>query len=76
MAGAGGVGKAIGFGLAGFGARELRIFDADAARSTVLQVMLNFSWLRTHINSVIRLTITKFVFLELIYLAMQSAITH
>jgi shikimate dehydrogenase len=37
MAGAGGVGKAIGFGLADLGARQLRIFDENAARSSVLR---------------------------------------
>ena len=37
MAGAGGVGKAIGFGLADLGARQLRLFDQDASRSTTLR---------------------------------------
>ena len=37
MAGAGGVGKAIGFALADLGARQLRIFDQDAARSAALR---------------------------------------
>lgn len=40
MAGAGGVGKAIGFGLADLGARQLRIFDVDAARSAALRASL------------------------------------
>ncbi|TKT74751.1 shikimate dehydrogenase [Aquamicrobium sp. LC103] len=36
MAGAGGVGKAIGFALAELGATELRLFDPDAARAEAL----------------------------------------
>jgi len=36
LIGAGGVGKAIGFALAGLGVAELRIFDADAARAAQL----------------------------------------
>lgn len=40
MAGAGGVGKAIGFGLAGLGARELRIFDRDPVRARMLAASL------------------------------------
>jgi shikimate dehydrogenase len=37
MAGAGGVGKAIGFALADLGAREIRIFDHDITKSTALR---------------------------------------
>ncbi|MCA6125565.1 shikimate dehydrogenase [Bradyrhizobium sp. WSM 1704] len=36
LIGAGGVGKAIAFALVGLGARELRIFDADAAKAAQL----------------------------------------
>ncbi|KWV60729.1 shikimate dehydrogenase [Bradyrhizobium macuxiense] len=36
LIGAGGVGKAIAFALAGLGAGEIRIFDADAAKATEL----------------------------------------
>ena len=36
LIGAGGVGKAIAFALAGFGAGEIRIFDADAAKAAQL----------------------------------------
>jgi shikimate dehydrogenase len=37
MAGAGGVGKAIGFALADLGAQEIRLFDRDGARSAALR---------------------------------------
>ena len=40
LIGAGGVGKAIAFALAGLGAGELRIFDADAAKATHLVAQL------------------------------------
>jgi quinate/shikimate dehydrogenase (NAD+) len=38
--GAGGVGKAIGFALAGLGVKGLRIFDSEAAKATQLAVQL------------------------------------
>jgi quinate/shikimate dehydrogenase (NAD+) len=38
--GAGGVGKAIGFALAGLGVKGLRIFDSEAAKATRLAVQL------------------------------------
>jgi shikimate dehydrogenase len=38
--GAGGVGKAIGFALAGLGVKGLRIFDREAAKATQLAVQL------------------------------------
>lgn len=40
LIGAGGVGKAIAFALAGLGARELRIFDSEAAKATQLAAQL------------------------------------
>ena len=39
--GAGGVGKAIAFALAGLGVRELRIFDSDHARAAALAARLD-----------------------------------
>jgi shikimate dehydrogenase len=39
--GAGGVGKAIAFALAGLGVRELRIFDSDRARAAALAARLD-----------------------------------
>ena len=39
--GAGGVGKAIAFALAGLGVRELRIFDSDRARAVALAARLD-----------------------------------
>ncbi|WP_088347127.1 MULTISPECIES: shikimate dehydrogenase [Rhodomicrobium] len=41
MAGAGGVGKAIGFALAELGASEIRVFDREAARSAALRKTLS-----------------------------------
>lgn len=38
LAGAGGVGKAVAFGLAGLGAAELRIFDFDAEKANELAI--------------------------------------
>ncbi|MEO3432013.1 shikimate dehydrogenase [Inquilinus sp. CAU 1745] len=40
MAGAGGVGKAVGFALASLGAAELRLFDGDFAKADALSVVL------------------------------------
>ena len=40
LIGAGGVGKAIAFALAGLGVRELRIFDSDHAKTTRLAAQL------------------------------------
>jgi shikimate dehydrogenase len=40
LIGAGGVGKAIAFALAGLGVEELRIFDSDAAKATDLAARL------------------------------------
>lgn len=37
LAGAGGVGKAVAFGLADLGASALRLFDSDAAKASALQ---------------------------------------
>jgi len=44
MAGAGGVGRAIGFALAQLGATALRLFDVDAAKAEALRTAL----MRTH----------------------------
>jgi shikimate dehydrogenase len=41
LIGAGGVGKAIAFALAGLGVRELRIFDSDLARAAQLAARLD-----------------------------------
>lgn len=51
MAGAGGVGKAIGFALAGLGASELRLFDRDTAKAEALAASLQ------SVDSAMRVTI-------------------